>query len=188
MEKRHGMNMDMSSGLVSAKDNTDACLWDALKSVAGTIAGALQPAASKAAGIGCGAIPIVGRFAAPLCESAARNLVGLVADQSKSSTNRHARAGQKGELGKFKTQMKGMKAVEGGELSEERPPLRRYRREDYQDVEEDLANEDEFVPRYRRTSRQGARGPKRASPRANGKKKKKTKGKQGKRSSKRRRD
>jgi hypothetical protein len=180
MEKRHGMMMDSSSGLVSSNDNIDACLWDAIKSVAGTIAGALQPAASKAAGIGCGAIPFVGQFAKPLCETAASNLVKFAADSAKSSTNRHAVNSAKGELGKFKGTVKGMKAVEDQQLSEERPPLRRYSRADYES-DARAYGEDDGDDEYRRPRRtrktsykprggQSSKGKKKKGPKAKSRK------------------
>jgi len=163
MEKRHGMNMDVSSGLVSANDNIDACLWDSIKSIAGTIAGAIQPAASKAAAIGCGAIPVIGRFASPICEQAATNLISFATDASKSSTNRHARGSAKGELGKYKKEVRSMKAIEDMELPEERPPRKTPRREAYDAYEEEDDQEDYRVPRYRRTRQGATKGKKRPS-------------------------
>jgi hypothetical protein len=142
MERRHGVDMDPESGLVSAGDNTDACLWDAIKRTVGTIAGALQPAASKAAGIGCGMIPLVGQFAKPICEAAATNLTSMAADAAKSSTNRHSTTSARAELKKFDTTVRKAKPIEYGELPEERRPQR-----------DTFDDDDIYQPRARRTGR-----------------------------------
>jgi len=91
MEKMHGVG-DMKYGMALPRDNMDQCLWGALKGIVGTIAQAVQPAASAAAAIGCapiGAIPVVGQFLKPSCTVMAKNLVNYAADTSRVSTNRN---------------------------------------------------------------------------------------------------
>lgn len=178
MERRHGPMMDGSSGLTSANDNTDACLWDAIKRTVGTIAGALQPAASKAAGIGCGMIPVIGQFAKPVCEAAATNLTSLAVDASKSSTNRHAATTARKELTKYASTVKPMKRVEDHEISEERQPhLESFANDDlYRPIRSRRTGfrygdeEIEYQPRRRKGRRGGRQG---------GGKKKKNKGRKG---------
>lgn len=120
MEMRHGMN-DVVEGIVTSNDNVDACIWDAMKGILGTIAGAIQPAAGKAAALGCGMIPLVGPWVAPACDMGAQALVGFVKDYAETSTNRKAAATPKEEENKLKRAVAKAKAVEAGELPEQRP-------------------------------------------------------------------
>jgi hypothetical protein len=86
-DRRHARVMG-DYGVVSSNEDPDACLWDAVKLVAGKVAGIVQPIASEAAAIGCGAIPIVGGFASGVCASATDALFGYVKDLSDIDSNR----------------------------------------------------------------------------------------------------
>jgi hypothetical protein len=87
---RHGPR-DLDMGLATPGDNADACLWDAIKKVAGTVAQTLQPAVSEAAKIGCGSVPGVGQFIRPMCGEVARSLTTYIADTARVSSNRQAK-------------------------------------------------------------------------------------------------
>jgi len=122
MEMRHGPK-DAVGGLFTASDNMDACLWGALKGIAGNIASAIQPAASAAASIGCGSIPVVGIIAGPVCKAAASNLLNYVGDMSRVSTNRNEIKPPQQALEQFYNAMPSPRQLKGAIPEDRRPSI-----------------------------------------------------------------
>jgi hypothetical protein len=95
MHKRHTPDNDL--GIVGANDDLDTCLWDTIKSVVGTVSGALKPMV-PAVGIGCNLFaPGTGGF----CTSVAKGLLDVADNVSQIGTNRHEVSNKNQELGKI---------------------------------------------------------------------------------------
>lgn len=118
-DRRHKSSDD--TGLVSANEDPDACLWDAVKVVAGTIAGVLQPASENIAELGCKAIPVVGEFAAPICKRTAAALMSYAADLATTSTAREAAMSPKDKFREIALATRRVEAEPMGEIGTQHP-------------------------------------------------------------------
>jgi len=126
MEAMHGPE-DMRYGMSLPRDNIEQCLWGAMKGMLGTVAQAIQPAASAAASIGCvpvGGVPLLGQFLKPACVSMAKNLINYAADSSRVSTNRVQHTPVSVALDGMDKMIKEAKREERTMLSEERRPVK----------------------------------------------------------------
>jgi hypothetical protein len=92
MKDRH-MHHDTTSGLVNGNDQVGACLWDAIKGIAGTIASAVQPAAEAA----CGFLP-GGPLTNKACGAAVKAVAAYAGDMGRTATNRKRLRTRKEEL------------------------------------------------------------------------------------------